>query len=312
MSDIERARFDGRVAVITGAGGGLGREHALLLASRGASLVVNDVGGFDPVAGRPLGDAAAVVDEIVTLGGTAVASVDSITTSQGAEAIVRTAIDSYGRVDIVVNNAGILRSCDFQAMTEQIWDEVLGVNLRGSYLVTRAAWTHMADQGYGRIVFMTSNSGLLGVPGSSAYAASKAGLWGLMRVLALEGASAGIHANAVAPIAFTRMSSQSRTVPASWREGGGDEWSARLAPSYVAPVVAWLAHENCELNGEVLSAAGGRVARFFMGLSPGVVDDELSIETVRDRIGDIRLEDGYDVLNRAFDEGRRLRRRLLG
>jgi len=312
MSDIERARFDGRVAVITGAGGGLGREHARLLASRGASVVVNDVGGFDPVAGRALGDASAVVDEIVSSGGAAVASGDSVTTSIGAEAIIRTAIDSFGRVDIVVNNAGILRSCDFGEMTEQMWDEVIGVNLRGAYVVTRAAWRYMAEQGYGRIVFTTSNSGLLGVPGSSAYAASKAALWGLTRVLALEGGSVGIHANAVAPIAFTGMSAQSRTVPASWRDGQGDEWAARLAPSYVAPVVAWLAHEQCELNGEVLSAAAGRVARFFMGLSPGVVDDELSIETVRDRIDEIRLEDGYDVLNRAFDEGRRLRRRLLG
>jgi NAD(P)-dependent dehydrogenase (short-subunit alcohol dehydrogenase family) len=225
---------------------------------------------------------------------------------------MRTAIDTYGRVDIVVNNAGILRSSNFQDMTEQLWDEVLGVNLRGSYLVTRAAWPLMTEQGYGRIVFTTSNSGLLGVPGSSAYAASKAALWGLTRVLAIEGASVGIHANAVAPMAFTRMSSQSRLVPTSWQDGEGDAWAARLAPSYVAPVVAWLAHEDCELTGEVLSAAAGRVARFFMGLSPGVVDDELSIETVRDRIDEIVLEDGYEVLNRAFDEGRRLRRRVLG
>ncbi|HEV8296373.1 MAG TPA: SDR family NAD(P)-dependent oxidoreductase [Acidimicrobiales bacterium] len=305
------ARFDGRVALVTGAGGGVGRQHARLLASRGAAVVVNDVGGFDATASRALGDAEAVAAEIVTAGGRAVASPVSIATGEGAHAAVQQALDAFGRIDIVVNNAGILRSRDFHEMTEELWDEVIAVNLRGSYLVARAAWPHLREQGYGRVVFTTSNSGLLGVPGSSAYAASKAALWGLTRVLALEGAPLGIHTNAVAPIAFTEMSRQSRAVPAAWREGDGDEWAQRLDPAHVAAAVGWFVHEECDLNGEVLSAAGGRVARFFMGLTNGVLSDELSIEVVRDRLDEVMLEDGYEVLDRAFEEGRRLRRRVL-
>jgi NAD(P)-dependent dehydrogenase (short-subunit alcohol dehydrogenase family) len=169
----------------------------------------------------------------------------------------------------------------------------------------------LVRQGYGRVVFTTSNSGLLGVPGSSAYAASKAALWGLTRVLALEGAAHGIGTNAVAPLAFTPMSAQSRAAPASWRSGEGDAWAARLAPSLVSAVVAWLAHAECELNGEVLSAAGGRVARFVLALSPGFVDPELTVESVRDHLADIVAEDGYEVLSSAAEEGKHLHRRLM-
>ena len=170
----------------------------------------------------------------------------------------------------------------------------------------------MRDQGYGRVVFITSNSGLLGVPGSSAYAASKAALWGLVRVLALEGGALGVHTNAVAPLAFTAMAAQSRAAPAAWRTGAGDAWAARLSPSLVSPVVAWLAHEECRLNGEVLSAAGGRVARFFLGLTPGVVADDLTVEDVRDHEAAILAEDGYEVPGSAADENRGLYRRLMG
>ncbi len=303
-------RFDGRVALVTGAGGGLGRQHALVLAARGAAVVVNDIGGYDPVAERPLGDADGVADEIVAAGGRAVACTVTITSAEGAERTVQTALEAFGRIDIVVNNAGILRSRDFHEMTDDLWDEVMNVNLRGAYLVTRAAWPHLKAQGHGRVVFTSSNSGLLGVPGSSAYAASKAGLWGLTRVLALEGAASGIHTNAIAPIAFTEMSRQSRAVPAAWRTGDGDAWSDRLAPRHIANAAAWLMHDDCLLNGQVLSIAAGRVARFFMGLTPGFVDAELTVEMVRDHVDDVLLEDGYDVLDRAFEEGRRLRRRL--
>jgi NAD(P)-dependent dehydrogenase (short-subunit alcohol dehydrogenase family) len=305
-------RFDGRVAVVTGAGGGLGRQHALLLASRGAAVVVNDLGGHDEVAGRPLGNAVRVADEIKAAGGRAVPIVADVASTGGAAAVVEGAIDAFGRVDVVVNNAAVLRSCDFAEMTAELWDEVQAVNARSAFLVTRAAWNSMREQGFGRVVFTTSNSGLLGVPGSTAYAASKAALWGLTRVLALEGADLGIRVNAVAPIAFTGMSAQSRAVPASWRDGTGDEWAARLDPAVVSPVVAWLAHETCELSGEVLSVAGGRVARFFMGLTTGWVSDDLTPEEVGDRLEEICSEAGYEVLPRAFEEGRRLRRRLLG
>jgi NAD(P)-dependent dehydrogenase (short-subunit alcohol dehydrogenase family) len=188
---------------------------------------------------------------------------------------------------------------------------VLAVNLRGSFLVTRAAWAAMAAQGYGRVVFTTSNSGLLGTAGSTAYAASKAALWGLTRTLALEGEPLGIRVNAIAPMAYTAMSQASRTAPPAWKSGEGNAWSARLAPSLVSPGVVWLAHETCELNGEVLSVAAGRVARFFLGLTAGYVDDDLTAESIRDHLDQIRDEDGYEVLPTALEEGRRLHRRLF-
>ena len=278
----------------------MGREHALLLAGRGAAVVVADVSEPGPV-----------VEEIRARGGTAVGVTGDVASADEGGAIVGAAVAAFGRVDIVVNNAGILRSHDVVGTTDAVWDEVLGVNLRGSFVVTRAAWPVMRAQGYGRVVLTTSNSGLLGIPGSSAYAASKAALWGLVRVLALEGAELGISTNAVAPLAFTTMSAQSRAAPPSWRSGEGDEWAARLSPALVSPVVAWLAHEACELNGEVLSAAGGRVARFFLGLTPGFVDDELTVESVRGHEADILAEDGYEVLASASEEGRRLHRRLM-
>jgi len=291
-------RFDGRVAVVTGAGRGMGREHARLLGARGASVVLGDVVGAEATAA-----------DITSAGGAAIGVAVDI--ARGAETLVEAAVDSFGRVDLLVNNAGILRSHDVTETSDDTRDEVLGVNLRGAFLVTRAAWPVMAAQHYGRVVFTTSNSGLLGVPGSSAYAASKAALWGLVRVLALEGAEQGVHTNAVAPLAFTPMSAQSRAAPALWRTGEGDAWAARLAPSLVSPVVAWLAHEQCDLNGEVLSVAGGRVARFFLGLTPGVVDPELTVESVREHEGEILDERGYEVLGSAGEENRRLYRRLM-
>ena len=293
-------RFDGRVVVVTGAAGGLGRHHALLLAARGAAVVVGDVAGAHDLAG-----------EIRAGGGAAVGVEADLADEATAGALVEAATGAFGRLDAVINNAGILRSNEIDRTTDTLWDEVMAVNLRAAFGLTRAAWPLMAAQGGGRVVFVTSNSGLLGVPGSSAYAASKAALWGLVRVLALEGAELGIATNAVAPIAFTPMSARSRAAPPSWRTGEGDAWAHRLDPALVSPVVAFLAHERCPLNGEVLSAAGGRVARFFLALTPGWVDDELTMESLDSHLSEVLDRDGAEVLDSAAEEGRRLHRRLL-
>jgi NAD(P)-dependent dehydrogenase (short-subunit alcohol dehydrogenase family) len=308
---LER-RFDGRVAIVTGAGGGLGRQHALLLAERGASIVVNDVEGHDPVSDRGVGAADRVVAEIIDVGGQAVAASVSVAADEAGDTLVTAALDAFGRVDIVINNAGILRSSPFAEMDVSTWRAVLSVHLDGTYNVCRAAWPHFAAQGYGRIVNTSSNSGLLGIPGSTAYGSAKAGIYGLTRVLAIEGRALGINVNAIAPVAFTAMSVQSRAAPATWRSGEGDEWTRRLDPARVSPVVAWLAHEACTTTGEVFSIGGGMVARFFLGLTPGFIDDDLDIESVESHMAEICSEDGYEVLRSAGDEFKAMRRRLLG
>jgi NAD(P)-dependent dehydrogenase (short-subunit alcohol dehydrogenase family) len=304
--------FEGRVAVVTGSGSGVGRSHALLLAQRGAAVVVNDV----PVAGATPGGtspAQAVVDEIRAAGGNAIACDVDLTEAGGANELIDTVVQQCGRIDIVINNAGVLRAVDFADMTAEIFDFVLGVNLRATFLVSQAAWPHMLKQNYGRILSTTSNSGLLGTAGSTAYAAAKAGVWGLTRSLALEGRDHGINVNAIAPIAFTAMSMTSRIAPPAWQSGEGDEWSKRLDPALISPAAAWLVHEDCTLNGQVLSIAGGRVARFFMGLTEGFANETLTLENVRDGSDGLFVADEpFEVLPRALDEGKKLRRRLLG
>lgn len=295
-------RFDGRVAIITGAGTGIGRSHALLLARRGAAVVVNDLDA----------DAAeSVVADISASGGRAITHAADIATEDGADGLVRAAIDNLGRIDIVINNAGLLRASAFADMTPDVWDRVVGVNLRATYLVTHAAWPRLVAQRYGRVVSTTSNSGLLGVAESSAYAASKAAVWGLTRSLALEGQSVGIAVNAVAPIAYTAMSATSRIAPAAWRNGEGDAWSRRLDPGHVSATVAWLAHEQCTLNGQVLSSAGGRVSRFAMHVTEGFAVEALTIEDVRDHEAELFAEQVGREYRAAFEEGRDLHRRLL-
>jgi len=283
--------FDGKVAIITGAGGGLGREHALLLASRGAQIVVNDLGGSVSGEGGDAGPAQRVVDEITAGGGIAVADTNSVSTPEGGEAIVQTAIDHFGRVDIVINNAGILRDKTFHNMTPDLMNPVLDVHLKGAFHVTRPAWIRMREQNYGRVVNTSSNSGLLGNFGQTNYGAAKMGLVGMTRVLAIEGAKYNIKANAIAPVAKTRMTEELL--------GAVGE---KLEPRLVSPIVAWLAHEDCPVTGEIYSAAGGRIARMFIGLTPGYYNPKLTVEDVRDHFAEIRSEEGYIVPRTNSDE----------
>ena len=283
--------FDGRVAIITGAGGGLGREHALLLASRGAQIVVNDLGGSVSGEGGDAGPAHTVAKEIEDLGGVAVADTNSVATAEGGEAIVQTALDTFGKVDIVINNAGILRDKAFHNMTPDLLEPVIDVHLKGAFYVTRPAWAKMREQGYGRVVNTASNSGILGNFGQANYGAAKMGLVGFTRVLAAEGASKNIKVNALAPVAKTRMTEELLGPLAD-----------KLEPKTVAPIVAWLCHEDCPVSGEIYSAAGGRIARFFIGLTEGYYNADLTVEDVRDNFDKIRNEEGYIVPNGPADE----------
>ena len=283
--------FDGKVAVITGAGGGLGRQHALLLAKRGALVVVKDLGGSVDGIGSSESAAQKVVDEIKAAGGEAVANYDSVATPEGGEAIVKTAIDTFGRIDIVINNAGILRDKTFHNMTSDLLNPVIDVHLKGAFNVTRPAWIHMREQGYGRIVSTSSAAGVFGNFGQTNYGAAKMGLVGFTRVLAVEGAKYNIKANAIAPLALTRMT-----------EDIMGPLGDKLAPELVSPIAAWLAHEDCDVSGEVYSVGGGRVARVFIAETQGYYKSDLSMEDIRDNWKKIRSEDGYFVPSNIGEE----------
>jgi NAD(P)-dependent dehydrogenase (short-subunit alcohol dehydrogenase family) len=294
MSD--ELRFEGRVAIVTGAGHGLGRAHARLLAQRGAKVVVNDVSG-GPGQGEQIPDRAGrVVDEIEALGGVAVACTASVATPEGGEAIVETALDAFGRLDILVNNAGILRDAAFEDTSEQMLAPVLDVHLKGAFNVTRPAWAHMCRQSYGRIVNTTSSSGLFGTPRQTNYAAAKMGLVGLTRVLAIEAHGYGIQVNAIAPTGWTGMTDA--VFPASYEH--------KLRPELVSPVVAWLAHEECSSNGEIYAAGGGSVTRVFLGVTPGIFSEDLTPETVRQQFETVRESRGFREPASSSDEFFRL------
>jgi NAD(P)-dependent dehydrogenase (short-subunit alcohol dehydrogenase family) len=256
MADL---RFDGRVAVVTGAGRGLGRSYALLLASAGAKVVVNDPGSDLTGDGTDAGPADDVVREIVAAGGQAVASTDSVSIPAGGKAIIDAALDNYGRIDILIHNAGIVRGASLKEMSYEDFDAVLDVHLRGAFHVVRPAFPTMCDAGYGRIVLTSSIGGLYGNHNVANYAAAKAGMIGLSNVAALEGAADGVTCNVIVPAAVTRMA-----------EGIDTSAYPPMGPEFVAPVVAWLAHENCSVTGEVFIALAGRVARAVIAESPGV------------------------------------------
>jgi 3-hydroxyacyl-CoA dehydrogenase/3a,7a,12a-trihydroxy-5b-cholest-24-enoyl-CoA hydratase len=241
MSDL---RFDGRVAIVTGAGNGLGRSHALLLASRGAKVVVNDLGGAATGGGKSSAAADKVVEEIKAAGGEAVANYDSV--EDGAK-IVQTALDTWKRIDIIVNNAGILRDTSFQKMSPEDWDLIYRVHVLGAFRVTKAAWDHMREAGYGRIIFTASAAGIYGNFGQANYAMAKLGLHGFAQTLALEGKKKNVFSNTIAPIAGSRLTET--VLPKDITDA--------LKPEYVSPLVALLAHESCEENGGLFEVGGG-------------------------------------------------------
>ena len=288
MSEL---RFDERVAIITGAGNGLGKAHALELARRGAMVVVNDLGGAVDGEGNDSSAAQLVVDEITAAGGIAMANTDSVTDPAAARSMVESAISEFGRLDIVVNNAGILRDKAFHNSTLENWQAVIDVHLTGAYNVTLPAFQHMREAGYGRIVMTSSPAGLYGNFGQTNYSSAKMGLVGFARAIKQEGGRKGIHANVIAPTADTRMT-----------EGLLGTIADDSQPEHITAVVGYLCHESCELNGEILACAAGRVARAFVAVTPGIFDRDLSIDTVAAHIDEIMDEDGYTVPDNVGDE----------
>lgn len=274
MSEL---RFDDRVAVVTGAGRGLGCAYARLLAERGAKVVVNDRGGSLTGDGVDAALAEQVVDAIRADGGEAVACTESVATIEGAAAIIGTALDYYGRIDVLIHNAGNVRRGSLKEMTYEDFDAVLDVHLRGAFNVVRQAFPRMCEAGYGRIVLTSSIGGMYGNHDVANYAAAKAGVIGLSNVVALEGAPAGVTCNVIVPAAVTRMAT-------------GIDTSAYppMGPDLVAPVVGWLAHESCSVTGELYVALAGRVARAVIAESPGVYRPSWTIEDVAEHLEEIR------------------------
>lgn len=304
----DHLRFDGRVAVVTGAGHGLGRAYALLLASRGAQVVVNDLGAALDGTGSDESAAEAVAAEIEAAGGTAVACPTDVASEDGAGAIVETALDRFGRVDAVIANAGIVRFTPFPEMTLDSFRRHLDVHVVGSFLVARAAWPHLAAQGYGRIVLATSN-GILGSPGLAAYGAAKGAVLGLMRTLAVEGADVGIKANAVVPWAVTRMVEHAR---ARRRIAADPLETERLTAEAAAPAVALLAHDACPVSGEAVVSAGGVVARMWLSETPGWRQSGHAPEDILTHWDAVSSDEGAYVPADTQESNLRRRAQVLG
>jgi NAD(P)-dependent dehydrogenase (short-subunit alcohol dehydrogenase family) len=278
---MKELRFDGRTAVVTGAGGNpsLGRSHALLLAQRGANVVVNDIGKLPAALGYS-GEASAeaVVAEIRARGGNATADTNSVATEEGAAAIIRTALDAFGSIDILINNAGICRVVSFEEMTPADFRQSIEVNLMGTVWMCRAAWKHMKANGYGRIV-NTSSGSMAGFAWQTAYAAAKAGVFSFTRSLAAEGADHGIKANILIPGAYTRMVLAAQADTSPWISHAREH----LPPDVVSPALAFLAHETCPFTGECIESMGGHIRRMYLARTPGFSAQTMTAEAVADR-----------------------------
>ncbi len=272
-------RFDNRVAVITGAGRGLGRAYAELLAARGAKVVVNDLGGSLQGHGSDASPAQEAVDSIRAAGGEAIANTDSVATEAGGKAIIQSALDHYGRIDILIHNAGNVRRGLLKELSYEDFNAVLDVHLRGAFHVVRPAFPVMCKAGYGRIVLTSSVSGIYGNHTVANYATSKTGMIGLCNVAALEGAAEGVKCNIIAPGAVTRMA-----------EGLDTSAYPPMGPELVSPVVGWLAHESCSISGEMLSSMAGRVSRLYIAESQGVYQPSWTVEQVGEQLAKIRDE----------------------
>ena len=291
---MNEIRFDGQAIVVTGAGGGLGKTYALQLAQRGARVLVNDFGGSADGSGGGSAMADQTVKEIAEAGGEAAANYETVATPEGGERIGQAALDHFGRIDGVINNAGILRDKTFANLEPENLEAVLSVHLRGAFHVTQPAFRAMKEQGYGRIVFVSSNAGLLGNFGQTHYGAAKMGLVGLCNVLALEGAKYDIRCNVLAPIARTRMT----------EELLGDLAPA-IDPQCVTPLVTWLVSRQCQETGQIWSAGGGRFAHMFVGLTQGWYAGKSAAptpEAVRDHVEEIRDRRDYVVPTSIADE----------
>ncbi len=287
---MEQLRFDGRTAIVTGAGGNpsLGRAHALLLGARGANVVVNDI-GRDPEARHYPGEASAeaVAEEIRAAGGKAIASFDSVASPEGAAAIIRTALDTFGRVDILVNNAGISIGAPFDEISVRDIQRHIDVNLMGAIWCSQAVWSLMKRQGYGRIVNTTSSS-MTGFANQAAYSAAKGGVWSLTRALAAEGGPFGIKVNAVSPGGYTRLVIATLEADSPLLAHS----QANLPPELSSPAVAYLAHESCPATGECIDSVGGEVQRCYVARSRGFAERDHSIETIAARWDEVMDETG--------------------
>jgi NAD(P)-dependent dehydrogenase (short-subunit alcohol dehydrogenase family) len=300
MSDI---RFDGKVAIVTGAGGGLGRQHALELARRGAKVVVNDLGGSMDGSGGGSDSAKAVVEEIKALGGEAIANGSSVTDDAGVERMVKDAMDHWGRIDILIANAGVLRDKSFSKMTIDDFEFVLGVHLMGTVKPTKAVWEIMKEQNFGRIVCTTSSSGLYGNFGQSNYGAAKLGIIGFMNTIKLEGQKNNVHINAVSPVAATRMTEN--LMPPAMLE--------KLKPEYVTPGVVYLCSDEAP-TGAILTAGAGCFALSRIVETEGVYLGEggLSAEEVRDNWAKITDEAGQKAYFAGGEQGQKFFRKMAG